>query len=55
MLIIDDEVEIVELMEVYLVNEGYKVFKAYNGNDGINIIYRSARSYYFNIRDVLKQ
>ncbi len=37
-LIIDDEVEIVELMEVYLVNEGYKVFKAYNGNDGINIV-----------------
>lgn len=37
-LIIDDEVEIVELMEVYLVNEGYKVYKAYNGSDGINII-----------------
>lgn len=37
-LIIDDEVEIVELMEVYLVNEGYKVFKAYNGGHGINII-----------------
>lgn len=37
-LIIDDEVEIVELMEVYLVNEGYKVFKVYNGSDGINII-----------------
>ncbi|NFK76473.1 response regulator transcription factor [Clostridium botulinum] len=34
----DDEVEIVELIEVYLVNEGYKVFKAYNGSDGINII-----------------
>ncbi|OOM14556.1 transcriptional regulatory protein WalR [Clostridium saccharobutylicum] len=25
-------------MEVYLVNEGYNVFKAYNGNDGVNII-----------------
>ncbi|NFT42779.1 response regulator transcription factor [Clostridium botulinum] len=37
-LIIEDEVEIVELIEVYLVNEGYKVFKAYNGSDGINII-----------------
>lgn len=37
-LIIDDEVEIVELMEVYLANEGYKVFKSYNGDDGINII-----------------
>ena len=37
-LIIDDEVEIVELMEVYLVNEGYKVFKSYNGKDGLDII-----------------
>lgn len=25
-------------MEVYLINEGYKVFKAYNGIDGIKII-----------------
>lgn len=25
-------------MEVYLVNEGYQVFKAYNGSDGINIV-----------------
>ncbi|WPC43662.1 response regulator transcription factor [Clostridium sp. JS66] len=37
-LIIDDEAEIVELMEIYLVNEGYKVFKAYNGAGGVNII-----------------
>lgn len=37
-LIVDDEVEIVELIEVYLLNEGYKVFKAYNGEGGIKII-----------------
>lgn len=37
-LVIDDEIEIVELIEVYLNNEGYKVFKAYNGSDAINII-----------------
>lgn len=37
-LIIDDEAEIVELMEVYLINEGYKVLKAYNGVDGIKIM-----------------
>ena len=37
-LVIDDEVEIVELIEVYLINEGYKVFKAHNGSDAINII-----------------
>jgi DNA-binding response OmpR family regulator len=37
-LIIDDEAEIVELMEVYLTNEGYKVFKAYSGDDGLSIV-----------------
>jgi two-component system, OmpR family, response regulator VanR len=37
-LVIDDEMEIVELIEIYLVNEGYQVFKAFNGNDGIQIL-----------------
>ncbi|MBZ9606541.1 response regulator transcription factor [Clostridium estertheticum] len=37
-LIVDDEVEIIELMEVYLLNDGYKVFKATNGVDALNII-----------------
>lgn len=37
-LIVDDEIEIIELMEVYLLNDGYKVFKATNGLDALNII-----------------
>ncbi len=37
-LIVDDEVEIIELIEVYLQNDGYKVFKATNGVDALNII-----------------
>lgn len=37
-LIVDDEVEILELMEVYLINEGYKVFKATNGIDALKLI-----------------
>lgn len=37
-LIVDDEVEIIELMEVYLLNDGYKVFKAANGVEALNII-----------------
>lgn len=37
-LIIDDEKEIVELIEIYLVNEGYQVFKAFNGTEGLKII-----------------
>lgn len=37
-LIIDDEPEIAELVEIYLINEGYRVFKACNGNDGLSIL-----------------
>jgi DNA-binding response OmpR family regulator len=37
-LIIDDEKEIVELVEIYLLNEGYQVFKANNGTEGLNIL-----------------
>ncbi|QHQ63295.1 response regulator [Anaerocolumna sedimenticola] len=37
-LVIDDEVEIVELIEIYLLNEGYQVLKAFNGSDGIQIL-----------------
>ena len=28
-LVVDDEKEIAELVEIYLVSDGYKVFKAY--------------------------
>lgn len=37
-LICDDEPEIIELMEVYLINDGYKVFKANNGLKCLDII-----------------
>ena len=37
-IIVDDEEEILELMEVYLKNDGYKVFKANNGYDALKII-----------------
>lgn len=37
-LIVDDEKEIADLMEVYLQNEGYSVFKFYNGADALNCI-----------------
>ena len=37
-LIIDDTVEIIELIEIYLVNEGYRVYKAFNGLDGLKIL-----------------
>ena len=35
-LIVDDEKEIADLVEVYLANEGYEVFKFYNGADALS-------------------
>lgn len=37
-LIIDDEKEITELIEVFLKNEGYQVYKAHSANEAIKII-----------------
>lgn len=37
-LVVDDEEEIRNLLEIYLLNEGYKVIKASNGEEAIKII-----------------
>lgn len=37
-LIVDDEKEIADLVELYLKNDGYKVYKFYNGNDALACI-----------------
>ncbi len=37
-LIVDDEQAIADLVEVYLKNENYNVFKFYNGRDALNCI-----------------
>lgn len=37
-LVVDDEKEIADLMEVYLQNEGYKVYKYYNGKDALSCL-----------------
>lgn len=37
-LIVDDEKEIRDLIEIYLVNEGYKTIKATNGNEALKIV-----------------
>ncbi len=36
-LVCDDEKEIVDAIEIYLKNEGYKVFKAYNGAEAVAV------------------
>ena len=33
-LVVDDEKEIADLVEIYLVSDGYKVFKANNAKEG---------------------
>lgn len=37
-LLVDDDREIVELLNIYLQNEGYEVVKAYNGQQALNAI-----------------
>ncbi len=38
-LVVDDEKEIADLIEIYLKNEGYIVYKYYNGKDALECIY----------------
>ena len=37
-LVVDDEQEIADLVEIYLVSDGYRVFKASNAQEGLDIL-----------------
>ncbi|MGL6106862.1 response regulator, partial [Romboutsia sp.] len=37
-LIVDDDKEIVESIEIYLKSEGYKIYKAYDGLQAIEVL-----------------
>ncbi len=37
-LVCDDDKEIVDAIEIYLKNEGYQIFKAYDGEEAIRIL-----------------
>ena len=37
-LVVDDEIEIVDLIELYLKNEGYNVYKTYSSEKALKII-----------------
>lgn len=39
-LVTDDEREIADLLEIYLVSDGYRVWKAYSAKEGLKF-YRS--------------
>ena len=41
-LVVDDEKEIADLLEVYLKNEGYEVFKFYSGKEALSCIENTA-------------
>ena len=41
-LVVDDEKEIADLLEVYLKNEGYTVFKFYSGDEALSCIENTA-------------
>lgn len=43
-LIVDDEQEIADLVEVYLKNEGYEVFKYYNATEALDCINKESLS-----------
>ena len=38
LLVVDDEKEIADIVEIYLVSDGYKVFKANNAKEGLEIL-----------------
>lgn len=37
-LVCDDDKEIVDAIEIYLLQEGYQIFKAYDGEQAIRIL-----------------
>ena len=37
-LVVDDEIEIADLIELYLKNEGYNVYKTYSSEKALKII-----------------
>ena len=41
-LVVDDDYEIADLVEIHLVSDGYRVFKAYNGQEALAIFDRES-------------
>ena len=47
-LVVDDDKEIVESIEIYLKNEGFNIFKAYNGIEALEIFSRKRNPFNIN-------
>lgn len=52
-LIVDDEKEIVELLTIYLTNDGYRVLKAYNGLEALELLQAKASEVDLIILDIM--
>lgn len=52
-LVADDDREIVDLLNIYLKNEGYEVVKAFNGEDALNKIEDAEEEFDLVIMDVM--
>ena len=48
-LVCDDEKEIVDAIEIYLIQEGYQVLKAYNGEEAIEQLKKNGKAL---VRDI---
>ena len=52
-LVCDDDKEIVEAIEIYLSQEGYRILKAYDGEEGLKIIKENKQKYDLVILDLI--
>ena len=52
-LVVDDEKEIADLVEIYLVSDGYTVFKANNAMEGLEILGKENRKQKKTIKNLL--
>lgn len=50
-LLVDDEKEIVDLVEIYLKNEGYNISKAYNALEALRLL--NERTYHLVVLDIM--
>ena len=43
-LVVDDDKEIVNAIDIYLRKEGYKIYKAYNGEEAMEVLKKIGRA-----------
>ena len=52
-LVVDDDKEIVESIEIYLKNEGFNIFKAYNGIEALEILVEKENNVQLILMDIM--